>query len=104
MIIESGVLSSTATLVAVSVYLADESLTLTAIDSLVQLATMTPLFIIVRVGLGIDRHKTLPSDQTGDTKIEFTPPDPQEIRSTTDPWDEDPQTTSCRCREPPFSN
>jgi hypothetical protein len=87
MIIESGVLSSTVTLVAFSIFVSSPIATLTALDSLVQLATITPLLIIVRVGLGLAGHHPVHSDHTSgsnDTKIEFTHPNRREV--TSDSW------------------
>ncbi|KAJ3923811.1 hypothetical protein F5877DRAFT_8184, partial [Lentinula edodes] len=53
MILESGLLFATATLITVSIYLSGSLDTVNAIDGIVQLATITPLLIIVRVGLGL---------------------------------------------------
>ncbi|THH26437.1 hypothetical protein EUX98_g7751 [Antrodiella citrinella] len=52
-IIESGSLFAVATLVTVSLYLRGNVATVVAIDSITQLATITPLLILVRVGLGL---------------------------------------------------
>ncbi|KAJ7737457.1 hypothetical protein DFH07DRAFT_842219 [Mycena maculata] len=52
-VIESGGLFTTATLVTFSLYLSGQIATVMAIDSVMQLAVLTPLLIIVRVGLGI---------------------------------------------------
>ncbi|KAJ7116264.1 hypothetical protein C8R43DRAFT_1137940 [Mycena crocata] len=52
-VIESGGLFTTATLVTFSLYLSGHIETVMAIDSVMQLATLTPLLIIVRVGLGL---------------------------------------------------
>ncbi|EJF62598.1 hypothetical protein DICSQDRAFT_104042 [Dichomitus squalens LYAD-421 SS1] len=57
-IIESGGLFATATLVTVSLYLSGNIATVVAIDSITQLATITPLLIIVRVGLGLTHGST----------------------------------------------
>ncbi|KAJ3785514.1 hypothetical protein GGU10DRAFT_375760 [Lentinula aff. detonsa] len=52
-IIESGGIFATATLITVSLYLSGNVAAVAAIDSVVQLATITPLLIVVRVGLGL---------------------------------------------------
>ncbi|KAJ7508826.1 hypothetical protein B0H11DRAFT_1791940 [Mycena galericulata] len=57
-IIESGGLFTTATLVTFSLYLSGQIATVMAIDSVMQLATLTPLLILVRVGLGITHGNT----------------------------------------------
>ncbi|KAJ3992859.1 hypothetical protein F5050DRAFT_1578792, partial [Lentinula boryana] len=52
-IVESGRIFATATLITVSLYLSGNVASVAAIDSVVQLATITPLLIVVRVGLGL---------------------------------------------------
>ncbi|KAJ3817680.1 hypothetical protein EV361DRAFT_13591 [Lentinula raphanica] len=52
-VIESGGIFATATLITVSLYLSGNLASVAAIDSVVQLATITPLLIVVRVGLGL---------------------------------------------------
>ncbi|GAW06653.1 protein [Lentinula edodes] len=49
-IVESGGIFATATLITVSLYLSGNVASVAAIDSVVQLATITPLLIVVRVG------------------------------------------------------
>ncbi|KAJ3769850.1 hypothetical protein FB446DRAFT_196640 [Lentinula raphanica] len=52
-IIESGGIFATATLIMVSLYFSGNYAFDAATDSVVQLATITPLLIVVRVGLGL---------------------------------------------------
>ncbi|KAJ3810823.1 hypothetical protein F5876DRAFT_76421 [Lentinula aff. lateritia] len=65
MILESGLLFATATLITVSIYLSGSLDTVNAIDGIVQLATITPLLIIVRVGLGLTAGQ-----QSRDTEVD----------------------------------
>ncbi|KAJ3748506.1 hypothetical protein DFH05DRAFT_1472948 [Lentinula detonsa] len=65
MMLESGLLFATATLVTVSIYLSGSLDTVNAIDGIIQLATITPLLIIVRVGLGLTYGQ-----QTRDTEVD----------------------------------
>ncbi|KAJ4487156.1 hypothetical protein C8J55DRAFT_558220 [Lentinula edodes] len=65
MILESGLLFATATLITVSIYLSGSLDTVNAIDGIVQFATITPLLIIVRVGLGLTAGQ-----QSRDTEVD----------------------------------
>ncbi|KAJ3720162.1 hypothetical protein EV361DRAFT_246397 [Lentinula raphanica] len=65
MMLESGLLFATATLVTVSIYLSGSLDTVNAIDGIMQLATITPLLIIVRVGLGLTYGQ-----QSRDTEVD----------------------------------
>ncbi|KAF5383985.1 hypothetical protein D9757_006950 [Collybiopsis confluens] len=69
MILESGLLFASATIVTVSIYLSGSLDTVNAIDGIVQLATITPLLIIVRVGLGLTAGQ--PSKQNRTTEIDL---------------------------------
>ncbi|KAF8823625.1 hypothetical protein HHX47_DHR9000577 [Lentinula edodes] len=59
-IVESGGIFATATLITVSLYLSGNVASVAAIDSVVQLATITPLLIVVRVGFGL-QHGVSPN-------------------------------------------
>ncbi|KAJ3847739.1 hypothetical protein EV368DRAFT_87385 [Lentinula lateritia] len=59
-IVESGGIFATATLITVSLYLSANVASVAAIDSVVQLATITPLLIVVRVGFGL-QHGVSPN-------------------------------------------
>ncbi|KAJ3713169.1 hypothetical protein F5878DRAFT_620217 [Lentinula raphanica] len=62
-IVESGGIFATATLVTVSLYLSGNFFpSVAAIDSVVQLATTTPLLIVVRIGLGLQHG--IPANST----------------------------------------
>ncbi|KAF9040489.1 hypothetical protein BDZ89DRAFT_348787 [Hymenopellis radicata] len=65
MMLESGLLFATATLITVSIYLSGSLATVNAIDGIVQLATITPLLIIVRVGLGLTAGQQPPTEDPG---------------------------------------
>jgi len=52
-IVESGALFAAATVVLLALYVSGNPVTLTGIDIATQLAVLTPLLIIVRVGLGL---------------------------------------------------
>ncbi|KIY62349.1 hypothetical protein CYLTODRAFT_404673 [Cylindrobasidium torrendii FP15055 ss-10] len=57
--IESGALFCVATIILVGLYLASNVATFAAVDSVTQLATITPLLIIVRVGLDLMHGKNI---------------------------------------------
>ncbi|KAF9036919.1 hypothetical protein BDZ89DRAFT_1129962 [Hymenopellis radicata] len=57
--VESGTIFALATLIAVALYLSGSFATFAAVDSVIQLATMTPLLIIVRVGLNLTYGKSI---------------------------------------------
>ncbi|KAJ3823320.1 hypothetical protein F5880DRAFT_542595 [Lentinula raphanica] len=61
-IVESGGIFATATLITVSLYLSGNFASVAAIDSVVQLATTTPLLIVVRIGLGLQHG--IPANST----------------------------------------
>ncbi|KAI0713614.1 hypothetical protein C8Q76DRAFT_796563 [Earliella scabrosa] len=63
--IESGSLFAIATLITVSLYLSGSPATVVAIDSIVQLATITPLLIVVRVRFGFTHGAGLASTMNG---------------------------------------
>jgi len=52
-IVESGLLFTSATIVVAILYLSNNTAVIPAIDAIVQLASITPLMIVLRLGLGI---------------------------------------------------
>jgi len=73
-IIESGALFATVTIVMLALYLSNNPFTLSAMNIATQLAALTPLLIIVRVGLGLthglpNAYKNIKNKMTTDSNL-----------------------------------
>jgi len=73
-IVESGGLFAGATIIMLGLYVHNSPVTLTALDVASQLAVLTPLLIVVRVGLGLTHgsqrdYETIPRSRTAGSRV-----------------------------------